>query len=156
VRAFLADARVEAALSDGDASTTPPDELLRLAAGAPGALFGRRERSAAVADARRLLDAALSGTRADRLRAAFSRGAAGARGAFTDVLDALTELLRETAREAVRPDVPGGPAPADVRRAVGASRGVDAVERAKERAAGNASPQLVTEALLRELAAGFR
>jgi hypothetical protein len=33
---------------------------------------------------------------------------------------------------------------------------VDAVERAKERAAGNASPQLVTEGLLRELAGALR
>jgi hypothetical protein len=33
---------------------------------------------------------------------------------------------------------------------------MDAVERAKGRAAGNVSPQLVTAALLRELAAEFR
>ena len=151
VRSLLADPHFSAALGDATGPNAPIDDLVRMAAGAPGALIGRTERSAAVAEARRLLEAATTGTRADRLRVSFARGAAGARGAFTDVLDALTEQLRDVAHEAAL-----SPSPAGARRALAASRGVDAVERAKERAAGNAIPQLVTDALLRELAGAFQ
>jgi DNA polymerase-3 subunit delta' len=154
VRAFLVDPAVTKGLEELGAASGSVDARVRAAAGAPGALVGGAERSAAVADARRLLDAALTGSRADRLRVAFTRGAAGARGAFSDVLDALTEQLRDLAHDAALP----GPdeAPRSPARALGASRAVDAVERAKERAAGNASPQLVTEGLLRELAGALR
>jgi DNA polymerase III subunit delta' len=155
VRGFLADPAVTEGLRELGAPAGSPDDRVRAAAGAPGTLVGGAERSAAEADARRLLDAALVGSRADRLRVSFTRGAAGARGAYSDVLDALTVLLRDVAREAARPGADDG-APRDLHRALAASRAVDAVERAKERAAGNASPQLVTEGLLRELAGTFR
>ena len=155
VAQLLADPLVSAVLAtDGNRQT--PAELAESAGGAPGALFGSAERSAAVAEAERLLNAVLRGGRAEQLRAAFMQGAARARGAYSDVLDALTVRLRDVAREASAPATAHDPLPRDARRALAASRGMDAVERAKGRAAGNVSPQLVTAELLRELAAEFR
>jgi hypothetical protein len=113
-------------------------------------------RAGAAAEADRLLTAVLRGGRAERLRAAFMQGATRARGAYSDVLDALTVRLRDVARDASAPAGPGDPSPRDPARALAASRAVDAVERAKARAAGNAIPQLVTAELLRELAGEFR
>ena len=124
-----------------------PTALATRAHGAPGALFSAGERGAAVAEAERLLRAVLDGTRADRLRAAFGQGASKARGAFSDVLDALTERLHALTRDTVTRN------PA---RALAATRAMDAVERAKRRAAGNVSPQLVTAELLQEMTTVFR
>ncbi len=155
VAQLVADPLVSGVLA-ADGSRQTPTELAESAGGAPGALFGSAERSAAVAEAERLLNAVLRGGRADQLRASFMQGAARARGAYSDVLDALTVRLRDVAREASAPATTHDRTPRDERRALAASRGMDAVERAKGRAAGNVSPQLVTAALLRELAAEFR
>ena len=59
------------------------------------------------------------------------------------MLDALITLQHARARDAV--------ARADAAGAMRAARGVEAVERAKELAAGNVSPNLVTVRLLAEL-----
>lgn len=131
----------------GDDRLAAVDALVARAQGAPGTLVGGSERGAAVAEAERLLRAALEGSRADRLRAAFGQGASKARGAYSDVLDALTERLHAVARDSVD-RLPG--------RALAAARAMDAVERAKQRAAGNVSPQLVTAELLRDMTAVFR
>jgi DNA polymerase-3 subunit delta' len=148
--AFLADPQVSAALA------RVGDDARRAAGGAPGTLLGAADQAAVDAGAERLLRAALEGDRADRLRAAFAQGASGARGAFSDVLDALTVRLHALARAAAAPHTAGDPAPRDAARALGAARAVDAVERAKARAYGNVNPQLVTAALVRELAAALR
>lgn len=118
-------------------------ERVRLAEGAPGTLLGCGERAAAREHARGMLEAVREG-REQRMRAAFAQGSAGARGAFSDTLDELTRLLREQARAAA---VRG-----DGRAALGASRAVERVERAKALAEYNVSPNLVTAGLLRELA----
>ncbi|MGH9889287.1 MAG: hypothetical protein ACREBE_27380, partial [bacterium] len=68
----------------------------------------------------------------------------GARGRFSDTLDALTVLLHERARSATRSG--------NERMALGASRAMAAVERAKELAYGNVSPQLLTASLLQQIA----
>jgi DNA polymerase-3 subunit delta' len=149
VGAFLGDPAVQASLGGGKA-----EERIRLAGGAPGTLLGGGERGAAVRDARLLLEAATRGTRADRLRVAFGRGAAGARGAFSDTLDALTVALRDEAFAASAPGPDG--TPRDPARAVGASRAVAWVEEAKARADGNVSPQLISAWLLREMAGALR
>jgi DNA polymerase-3 subunit delta' len=143
VRSFVTDPLVKSAL---DATRAPQDVAQRvaLAAGAPGNLFGDDDRAAATLAAQRMLDAALSSDRSRVARAAFIQGSSRARGAFSESLDALTALLAQRAREAA--------ARRDESTAAGASRAVDAVERAKERAAGNVNPQLVTAALLHELA----
>ncbi len=155
VEGLLADPQVRGVL-ESDGVREPAATLAAAVGGAPGALFGAGARSAAAAEAQRLLDAVLRGGRPERLRAAFMQGASKARGAFSDVLDALTVALRDVARDASAPRGAGDPTPRDERRALAASRGVDAVERAKLRAAGNVSPQLLTAELLRELAAEFR
>ncbi|MDF1502091.1 hypothetical protein [Roseisolibacter sp. H3M3-2] len=126
-----------------DGQRDPVAALAERVGGAPGALFGGAAGSAAAASAQRILDAVTRGGRPERLKAAFVQGAAGARGAYSDTLDALTVALRDLARDT---------AASDPRRALGAARAVDAVERAKARAAGNVSPQLLTAQLVRELA----
>jgi DNA polymerase-3 subunit delta' len=79
-----------------------------------------------------------------RFRAAFGSGTSKARGAFTDVLDALTVLLHDRVRVASE----GG----DSVGARRAARVVPAVEDAKRAAEGNANPQLVTAQLLETIA----
>ena len=145
--AFLDHEAVRAHL---DTLSLPRDraDRLRLANGAPGTLLAQSAMDQALARARRLLDAATGGDRAARIRAAFVQGSSGARGEFSDALQALTLLLHERARAAVDRD--------DQAAALGASRAADAVERAKVLAAGNANPQLVTFTLLRELETTLR
>jgi DNA polymerase-3 subunit delta' len=138
MRQFLAD---EAA--SGVLPNEPADVLLRLAGGAPGALIGTDDSEAAVARARQLLAAADAGAE-HALRAAFTSGSAKARGKFTDVLDALTVLLHERARDAAERG--------DELRAVRAARAIPEVEDAKRAAEGNVNPQLVTARLLGVLA----
>jgi len=142
VRAFLADPVVAGGLGE------LPADRVEAAGGAPGALIGGPQ-DGARREARRLLDVVTSGSRADRMRFAFSRGVAGARGAFSEMLDELTVALRDLALAAT---APGG----DARTALGASRAVAAVEQAKARAEGNVSPQLITARLLRELSGALR
>jgi DNA polymerase-3 subunit delta' len=141
MRVFLGQPAVAEAIGPrGSGATT--DELVRLAHGAPGTLLGTADQAAALARARAMLDAARRG-RAATLRAAFVQGSSKARGAFTDVLDAMTVLLHEGAREAARTG--------DTARATAAARAVREVEDAKRAAEGNAIPQLVSAHLLRRL-----
>jgi DNA polymerase-3 subunit delta' len=93
--------------------------------------------------ARALLNAAL-GSNSDRYRAAISQGARGARGGFSEALDALVVLLNERAREA---SVRG-----DDAAAAGAARGVAVVEQTRRIAYQNVNPQALTARLLRDLA----
>jgi DNA polymerase-3 subunit delta' len=141
--AFLADPSVARAL---EPEALPKDVAGRiaLAAGAPGALLGGTERDAASTSARKILDAAESGDRAAALRVAFAQGASGARGRFTDTLDALALLLHDRTRTRIDRG--------DERAAERSARAIDAVERARELAGGNVSPNLVTAGLFRALA----
>ena len=118
------------------------DERVTLAAGAPGTLLGAGARGDAHAVATTLL-AALDAGRQEQIGAAFALGGSRARGFFTEVLDALSLLLNQRARDAV--------ARGDRRDALRAIKAVDAVERAKEMAAGNVSPQLLGVALLKQM-----
>lgn len=141
IAAFLSHELTAAAIDD---KALPADqrERVRFAAGAPGRLIDARDRAAARKSAGRILDAA-SATPADRLKAAWSQGVAGARGGFSDTLDELTVLLHERVRDAVTSR--------DDARALAASRAMNVVEEAKLMAAGNVNPQLVTASLLRRL-----
>ena len=140
VRAFLENDAVANQLDFGGKNA---EELVALAAGAPGRLVGREAWQAALAVAERLLEAAAALDRAPRLRVSLAQGASGARGKFSDTLDALTVLLHQRSRAAAKR---GNDAAA-----LGAARAMDAVERAKELASGNTNPQLVTASLLRTL-----
>lgn len=118
------------------------ESLVRTAAGAPGSLIGAADRTAAIARAQALLTAASDG-RERALRAAFTQGSSKARGAFTDVLDALTVLLHEQVELAV--------ADGNADKATASAKAMRLVEVAKRAAEGNAIPQLVTAQLLRGL-----
>ena len=142
MRKFVGDPFAQAALPN-----QLPDDLLRVANGAPGTLIGASDRTSAVTRARHLLAAADAG-REQVLRAAFTVGSGKARGAFTDVLDALTVLLHERARDAT--------SRGDERTARRAVKAVPAVEAAKRSAEGNVNPQLVTARLLDQLSEGGR
>ena len=99
--------------------------------------------SAARSAASTMLEAAGGGAAA-RLRFAFLQGAAGARGDFSETLDALTQLLHQRAQQAA---VRG-----DDRSAVGAARAVGVVEEAKRLTRHNVNPQLISATLLDDLA----
>lgn len=142
VREFLADPLV-AAVVNAPASS----ELIRLANGAPGSLIGAEDRGAALMRAKTLLQAA-EGSAEARLRAAFTSGSAKSRGAFSDVLDALTLLVHDQVRDAA--------ARGDDSTALRTARLVPAIEEAKRAAEGNANPQLVTAQLLERFAGGRR
>ncbi len=142
VRAFLSDKTVAGHLDFGREDI---GELVQLAGGAPGRLIGREAWQASVAQARRVLEAAVAPDRGAQFRVALAQGSAGARGKFSDMLDALTVLLHERTRAAARDG--------DVERAAHAARAIEAVERAKERASGNVNPQLLSASLIRQLAA---
>lgn len=138
VRRFLAQDAVRATLGAGGSD----DERVRLADGAPGRLLGHDEQAAAFARARALLDAARGGR--DRwLRLAFGAGGKGARGAFSDVLDAVSVLLHERARDAATHG--------HDQAAKAAARAMRSVEEAKAGAQQNVSPQLLSARLLRDL-----
>ena len=141
MRAWLADPVVAERL-DKEGVAKSVDDRVHAASGAPGALLAGTSLESALANARRLLDVVQRGDRAERMRVAFGQGASKARGSFSDTLDALTLLLHERVRSSAgRQD----------ERAAAAARAIEAVERAKERARGNVSPQLVTAALLGDL-----
>jgi DNA polymerase III subunit delta' len=146
VRAFVEDERVAKVLA-AEAPSRSSEEWIRIAGGAPGVLLDSSSRRGAEEQARRILEA-VDAVPAERYAVAFSQGVSGARGGFSDALEALTGLLHERVRGSVERG--------DGARAVGAARAVDAVERARERAHGNANPQVVTAELLRELAEALR
>jgi DNA polymerase III subunit delta' len=142
VRGWLSEPLVKSALATIDLPRGV-DDRIRLAAGAPGRLLSSSSTSAADAAARTMLEAALSGDRARAIRVAMSQKVSGARGTFSDVLDALTSALHEKARDAVLAS--------DERLARNAARAVDLVEESKLLAAGNVNPQLITADLIRHL-----
>jgi DNA polymerase-3 subunit delta' len=142
VRAFVENPVVKAALDKEGKSGTA--ERVRAAAGAPGRLLTGAVDAKATVNARKIMDAATGSRRALHYSTALSQGAAGARGAFADTLEALVELLGERARDALHRK--------DQASAASASRAVDAVLRAQTSADGNVSPQIIAARLIREVA----
>jgi DNA polymerase-3 subunit delta' len=141
LKAFLADPTVKAVLDRERQGTAA--QRLRLAAGAPGRLFSGETNARATLAARKIIDAAVGARESHRYAAALAQGGASARGAFSDTLEALVELLGERARDALHRDAHSA--------AASASKAVDAVLRAQTKATGNVSPQLITAKLIREL-----
>ena len=142
VRAFLTDATVAEALQPYGLPRSV-EERVRLANGSPGGLLASATAAEAHALANQMLDAPRAGD-AERFRLGLAFGSSKARGFFSDVLDALTEVLHDRARRRASAGDEDG-----ARRAATA---VQAVEDAKLRASGNVSPQLIGSALLREFA----
>jgi DNA polymerase-3 subunit delta' len=135
LRAFVAHETVRQRLGTG----TTVDTLVRTAAGAPGTLLATHDVRASADGARAMLDA----TGHELYRVALRQGAAGARGAFAERLDALTVALHARARHAIERGATDD--------AKHASDGVRRVEQAKELLETNVNPQLITAVLLMEL-----
>ena len=110
MEAFLADSVVAKQLAASDARTL--SDFIEVAGGAPGRLMDSDAWRVALAEAKRFLDAARAPERGPRMRVALSQSGAGARGRFSDTLDALTVLLHDRSRDAA--------AAGDGRRASGA------------------------------------
>jgi DNA polymerase-3 subunit delta' len=142
LREFLADPRVSDRLDLPEGREL--DELIRLGGGAPGRLIDRESWLAAMRQANRIVDAATSKDRGRQMRVALGAGASGARGRFSDALEALTVVLHDRARSAAERG--------DDRAALAAARAVDAVEEVKEMVSRNVSPQLLTASLLHQIA----
>ncbi|MDQ6689746.1 MAG: DNA polymerase III subunit [Gemmatimonadota bacterium] len=141
VRAFVENPEVKKILDKTSKSSTA--ERVRSAAGAPGRLLTGGDDAKATLSARKIIDAATGARRATHYSTALAQGAAGARGAFTDTLDALVDLLGERVRDALHRKDDGA--------AAAASRAVDAVLQAQTYATSNVSPQVITAKLIREL-----
>jgi DNA polymerase III subunit delta' len=140
--AVLAEPAMQAAIAAAGGPKSR-DEQRRVANGAPGALVAGAEWAAALARARRMLDAAFNHDRQEQMRASLAQGSSKARGAFSTALDAMTTLLHERARAAAERGNAAG--------ARAAARAIDEVEKAKERASKLVNPQLITSELLRQL-----
>jgi DNA polymerase-3 subunit delta' len=142
VEAFLDDAVVHRKLSG-----TVREESIARAGGAPGALLATDSTAAAFGAARRVLEAALQPSTpagaVDRIKTAARQGVAGARGAFSDMLDALTVILHDRVRR-----LTNAGQESDARRTAMA---MILVEQAKLRANGNVSPQLLGASLIASL-----
>ena len=141
VREFVENTVVKRAL-DSHAKATAA-ERVRAAAGAPGALLTGEADAKATVNARRIVDAATSARRSALHAAALSQGSFGARGAFSDTLEALVALLGERARDAVHRG--------DAVAAAGATKAVDSVLKAQTWTETNVSPQLIASRLIRDL-----
>lgn len=142
VAEFLADPPVAARLKDA-----PRAELMASAAGAPGMMLAWEDTRGAFTNARRILDAALQPTgpngTSERLKVASKQGAAGARGAFSDMLDALVLLLHDRARQLTFAG--------QERQARRTAQGVVTVLSIKEKTLSNVSPQLLAASLVNSL-----
>jgi DNA polymerase III subunit delta' len=142
VRAFLSDPLVRETLADEPIPKGEADRI-QLADGAPGSLLSGADRAQAREQAKRFLAVVESRDRAAALKTAFVQGATKSRGRFTDTLEALASLLHDRARASAERG--------DARAAIAAAKGVDAVYRAMEHAAGNVSPNLVSARLFADL-----
>jgi DNA polymerase-3 subunit delta' len=146
VRAFVENTVVKKTLDSSGKATAA--ERVRAAAGAPGTLLTGDADARATVSARRIMDAATA-PRPSAIHAnALAQGSYGARGTFSDTLDALVQLLGERARDALHRKDPAS--------AAAASKAVDAVLQAQTWTETNVSPQLITSRLLRDLAATLK
>lgn len=142
MEAFLTDPAVARRLS-----RVPNEEAMARANGAPGELFAGDSMASAFASARRMLEAALAPSTPDgaveRIKVSAKQGVAGARGSFSDTLDALTHLMHARTAQLVHAG-----RDADARRAASS---LVHIEFAKAKAQGNVSPQLLSAHLIASL-----
>ena len=144
MRAFMADPAVVAALAKAGLPASERERLL-LAQGAPGALLSTTLQKSAVEKARRFVEAATSGNRAEVMKVAFAQGHSGARGEYSDRLDALTLVLYERMKTGTQHN--------DAVGASSSSKAIELVEEAKRLADANVSPLLISAKLLTDLSA---
>ena len=142
VRAFMADPHVAEALARAELPPAERDRLL-LAQGAPGLLLSTSLQRSAVDEAKKFIDAATSGNRAELLKVAFVQGHSGARAGYSDTLDALTLVLYDRMKAGTKEENAG--------MASSSSRAIELVEEAKRLADANVSPLLISAKLLTDL-----
>jgi DNA polymerase-3 subunit delta' len=147
VEAVVTHQAFAAALQDAGVSGRT-DALVQRARGAPGTLLAAENDAALRARAAAIVDAATSSHSAKRYIAALQQGGWGARGGFSDVLDAVTFQLHQSARDAVLAG--------DADRAVRFARAVEVVEDAREATLTNVNPSLITADLIDRLARSLR
>jgi DNA polymerase-3 subunit delta' len=142
MREFLGNPTVADLLDSADDIPKSPAERLIFAGGAPGRLLAGATWNVAMQNARRMLDSVEAKPSA-RYEAAWAQASSGARGHFADTLDALSVALHERAKAAAEKGAE--------HEALAATKAIEVVEVAKERITTNASPQLITVNLIREL-----
>jgi DNA polymerase-3 subunit delta' len=146
VRAFVENTVVKRTLDKNGKATGA--ERVRAAAGAPGTLFTGDAEAKATINARRIVDAATAARASLMHSTALAQGAFGARGGFSDTLEALLELLGERARDALHRN--------DAYAAASASKAVESVLQAQTWTETNVSPQLIASKLIRNLSASLK
>lgn len=114
-----------------------------IAAGAIGRLLDSQSRASSTQTAKRFVQVARKGDQQLAASLALAQTGWGARGGFSDTLDALVEELIDEVRAALE----GG----DEALARAAAAAVDLVEEAKTRAHGNNNPQLIASNLISEM-----
>jgi DNA polymerase-3 subunit delta' len=114
-----------------------------VASGAIGRLLDSQNRASSTDTAKRFIEVARKGDHQRAASLALSQTGWGARGGFTETLDALVEELIDQVRSAVEAG--------DEATARGAAVAVDLVEEAKTRAYGNNNPQLIASNLISEM-----
>lgn len=144
MREFLADPLFRDAMETGHST----EEMLRIAAGAPGALLAGSGPGRALAAARRIIDAAVSGNAPTIHATTLAQGGLAARGAFSETLESLVVILNERVRDALHRS--------DESAALSSAKGIEAVSRAQQHASHNVNPQLITSRLMRELRGAAR
>jgi hypothetical protein len=147
MRAFMSDPHVAEALVKADVPKSESERLL-LAQGAPGTLLSASVRKNSLDEAKRFIDAAVSGNRADLMKVAFVQGHSGARAGYSDTLDALTIALYDRMKTGTQRNDPN--------MASSSSRAIELVEEAKRLADANVSPLLISAKLLTDLVAVLR
>lgn len=144
VRAFL---QTHAGVPAGEL-----DAKVAEADGSIGAAIALDTESGARRSAEAVLEAAI-GERGPRMQRVLAQAPAAARGEFTVLLDAMSQVLADAARDALsgdrRPGMPRALAGRDPERLV---RAIERVNTARETAQGNVNPQLILAVLGEELA----
>lgn len=141
VRAFVENTVVKRTLDKNSKASVA--ERVRAAAGAPGSLLTGDADARATVNARRIVDAATASRPSGMFSTALAQGSFGARGGFSDTLDALVQLLGERARDALHRN--------DQASAAAASKAVESVLQAQTFTETNVSPQLIASKLIRQL-----
>ncbi len=127
----------------------------RTLAGSPGKLLSSDLSAGAIGAAEELMELALRErspqTIVEATLLSAQLGVSGARGAFSDMLDALVAVLHDRVQERVNEMSKSGSDSAAAHEAYNGSRAMLLIETAKQRARGNVSPQLIGAELLRHL-----
>jgi DNA polymerase-3 subunit delta' len=145
LRGFLHDPLVAARFDNTIRKLDGGEAAMRafLRGGAPGALIASESARATFDAARSFLRAAGGKRRSEAIKASFALGATGARGGFTEFLDALSELVHQSMQASTHEG--------NMERVSSAAAAIMELQNARQLASGNITPQLLGIRLLRAL-----